>query len=84
MLSNNSTKVKEKIKVVVNFSDKITPLLLVWRNRRIYIKKLNLLFEKKVGNRLYYYFFVSDAENNGYRLSFNTDNLEWLLEEVTF
>lgn len=84
MLSNNSTIIGEKVKVVVNFSGQPTPLLLVWRSRRIYLKKLNLLFEKKVGNRLYYYFCVSDADNNGYKLCFNTDNLEWVLKEVTF
>ncbi|MFA4930722.1 MAG: hypothetical protein WC570_02540 [Patescibacteria group bacterium] len=84
MLSNSSTKISERVQVVVSFSQQITPLLLVWQKRRIYIKKLNLVFEKKVGSRLYYYFHVSDAENNGYKLCLNTDNLEWILEEVSY
>lgn len=84
MLSNSSNKIDEKVKVVVSFSKKATPLLLIWRGRRIYMKKLNLLFDKKVGSRIYYYFYVSDVEDNGYKLCFDTSNLVWKLEEVSY
>ncbi|MBU0647947.1 hypothetical protein KJ855_02095 [Patescibacteria group bacterium] len=84
MLSNSSTKVEERVKVVVSFGEKTTPLLLVWNGRRIYVKQMNLQFEKKVGDSLLYYFHVSDTDDNGYKLCFDTEKLSWMLDEVTF
>lgn len=84
MVSNSSEKIGERVKVVVLFSKKNTPLLLVWNGRRIYIKKTNLFFYKKVGDKFLYYFCVSDNENNGYKLCFDTADLSWTLEEITF
>lgn len=84
MLSNNLEKVNERVGLVVSFEKKITPLLLLWRGRKIQIIKNNLFFRKKIGKKIYYYFFVSDQNNNGYKLCFDTNGLEWVLEEVTF
>jgi hypothetical protein len=84
MISNSSEKIDEMVKVVMMFDKTNTPLLLEWRGRRIYIKRLNLKFHKKVGDKLFYYFCVSDKDDNGYKLCFDVTNLTWVLEEVTF
>jgi len=84
MISNSSEKINEKVKVVMLYSKKTTPLLLEWNGRRIYIKRTNLYFHKKVGDKLLYYFCVSDKDDNGYKLCFDTSSLFWVLEEVTF
>ena len=84
MISNSSEKIDEKVKVVMLFSAKSTPLLLQWKGRKIYIKRTNLYFHKKIGEKLFYYFCVSDADNNGYKLCFDTGDLSWVLEEITF
>ena len=84
MISTNSQSVNEPVKVVIMFSTRVTPLLLEWRGRRIYIKRLNLYFHKNIGRKLLYYFCVSDASDNGYKLAFDTDSLLWKLEEVTY
>jgi hypothetical protein len=84
MISNSSEKINESVKVVVLFDKKNTPLLLLWKGRRIPIKRTNLYFHKKVGDKLLYYFCVSDKDDNGYKLCFDTGNLSWILEEITF
>jgi len=84
MLNKNIEKVEEKVGVVVAFVKNITPLLLIWRRRRIPIRKNNLFFKKKVGEKLFYYFFASDKDDNCYKLCFDTEKMEWKLEEVTF
>jgi len=84
MISNSSQKIDERVKVVVLFSEKNTPLLLLWKGRRIYIKKTNLFFYKKIGGKFLYYFCVSDSDDNGYKLCFDTTDLSWILEEITF
>jgi len=83
MISTNSERVDEQVKVVTAFTSKPTPLLLEWRGRRIAVKRVNLYFQKKVGQRLFYYFYVSDTSDNGYKLCFDTESLNWRLEEVT-
>ncbi len=84
MISTSSQKIDERVKVVTVFDKKTTPLLLEWRGRRIKIKRLNMYFHKKIGEKLLYYFCVSDAADNGYTLCFDTDSLIWKLEEITF
>lgn len=84
MISNSSETINEAVQVVMLFAKKSTPLLLVWKGRKIRIKQTNLFFDKKVGKKLLYYFCVSDGENNGYKLCFDTDDLSWVLEEISF
>lgn len=84
MLSNNSLKIEEKVTVVASFSQKLTPLLLVWRGKKIYLEKVNMLFEKNEGKKLFYFCYASDKEKNGYKLKFDTSRLTWDLEEITF
>jgi hypothetical protein len=84
MISTNSQSINERVKVVMAFSVHATPLLLEWRGRRIKIKRLNSFFPKKIGRKLVYYFFASDSSDNGYKLLFDTTNLHWELEEITY
>lgn len=84
MLNSNANTIEEKVGVVISFVGKMTPLLLIWRRKRIVIKKVNLFLKKKIGKNVLYYFFVSDADSNGYKLCFNLSKMEWILDEVTF
>ncbi len=85
MLNNNINEINEKVQLVVDFSPrKITPLLLLWRGQKIKIVKQNLCFQKQNGAKSYYYFFVSDQNDNCYKLCFDTDKLIWVLVEVTY
>lgn len=84
MLNNNSLKFNEKITVVASFSQKLTPLLLLWRGKKIYLAKVNMLFEKREGRKLFFYCYASDKDNNTYKLKFDTEKLAWKLEEITF
>ncbi len=84
MLNSNANTIEEKVGVVISFVGKMTPLLLIWRRKRIVIKKVNLFLKKKIGKNVLYYFFVSDADGNGYKLCFNLSKMEWILDEVTF
>jgi hypothetical protein len=71
----------EKIKVLTQFDQSQIKPLAFRRNNRLYkLKKVNLIYHFKEGEKLIFRFFVSD-EANSYQLRFETDTLEWFLEE---
>ena len=71
----------EKIKVLVQFDDTKVKPLAFRRNGRLYkIKKLNMVYHLKEGDQTIFRFFVSD-EANSYQLRFETETLQWFLEE---
>jgi len=75
-------KVNEKIEVEVDFLKKrVVPRKFFWAGRVYELKKITLVHFAWQGRVKVYYFSVSDGINF-FRLSFNTDSLEWLLEEV--
>ena len=71
----------EIIKVLVQFDGaKIKPLAFR-RNGKLYkIKKLNMVYHLKEGDQTIFRFFVSD-EANSYQLRFETETLQWFLED---
>ena len=75
-------KVGERIEVEVDFLEKrVVPRKFFWQNRVWEIKKIGLIHPSWQGRAKIYHFSVSDGVNF-FRLSFNTDTLEWRLEEV--
>jgi len=84
MTSNSSEKINEEIKVIMLFGEDNMPLWLVWRQRRIKIKKVNLKFCNKKGETYRHYFYVNDSNGNDYKLCFDAVNLSWILEEISF
>lgn len=74
--------INEPIKVLVSFSpDNMKPLVFEWRGQKYPIDKINLVHCQKVGNDKLYHFSVSD-EINYFKLSFNTRDFNWQLEEL--
>ena len=74
--------INEPINVLVAFGqDQVRPLSFEWRNKEYQIDKVNLVHYKRVGNDKLYYFSVSDNVNY-FKLSFNTKDFNWRLEEL--
>lgn len=71
----------EKIKVLVNFDGpKITPLAFRRAGRLYKNLKLNMVYHLREGEKTIFRFFVSDAANS-YQLRFDTETLEWFIED---
>jgi hypothetical protein len=74
-------QINDPIEVKVLFRQgKTLPFRFMWKNQEIGIKKVNLVWSSFEGKIKVYYFAVSD-EVNYYKLSFNTDSLNWMLME---
>ena len=75
-------KINERIDVLVDFAGtQIRPLVFKWGGRDYQVKKVNLVHMAREGRDKVYYFSVSD-EANYFKLKYNTESLEWLLEET--
>ncbi|RJR32135.1 hypothetical protein C4569_00260 [Candidatus Parcubacteria bacterium] len=75
-------KINQPIEVLVFFKGtKIQPLYFKHRNKKYKIEKLNLIHYQKNGQGKIYYFNVTD-KTTYFKLSFNTNNLQWRLEEM--
>ena len=78
----NVTKTKDPIEIITIFTNKgPRPYTFKWANKRFKVEKINLVFEKKLGNDKLVYFSVT-AESNYFKLCFNTNELRWYVEEV--
>ncbi|MBI3955078.1 hypothetical protein HY338_01435 [Candidatus Gottesmanbacteria bacterium] len=79
-----SVKIDELVSVELIFDSRkksVYPRRLKWQNRIYAIDKIGLHHTVRRGRDLFHIFSVS-ARNSFFRLSFNTDNLHWRLEEV--
>ena len=76
-------KLKEQIRVFVDFSGtKVKPVAFIRQTGRRYdIKKVNLVYKKRVGDRYHFCFAVSDDANT-YILFYDPEKLIWTLREV--
>ena len=82
MIATMYETINEPIKVLVSFGpDKMRPLVFSWRGQKYPIDKINLVHWQKVGNDKLYHFSVSD-KTNYFKLSFNTKDFNWQLEEL--
>lgn len=70
------------VELIYNCQTKKTyPRRLRWQGKTYTIKQVGLHHFVRVGRTLFHIFSVS-TDHLFFRLSFNTDNLEWRLEEV--
>ncbi len=83
-------KLDEQVRVFADFKPpsasqvavKIKPIAFIRSTGRRYnISQVNLVYKKKIGDRYYWCFAVSDEVNN-YILFYNPGNLIWTLKEV--
>ena len=75
-------EIKEPINVWVFFKGNfIQPYSFFWHGRQIKIDKINLIHTAKNGIGLFYHFSVTGG-GNFYRLKFDTNKLNWILEAI--
>lgn len=60
---------------------KFLPWRIKWRGRIYTITTVGLHYSLYEGRVLYHFFTVAD-DNLFFRLKFNTENLQWILEEI--
>lgn len=74
--------VKEPVEVLVAFrKNRPEPMMFKWGTQYYQVQKINLVHTERDGREKVYYFSVSDTAN-AYRLSFRTESMQWLLEEM--
>lgn len=72
---------KEPIRVIATFGeDGFFPRIIGWGKKSYKILTVNLVHTIKEGSTRIYFFSVSD-EGNSFKLGFNTDTLEWWIED---
>ena len=75
-------KAKEKTDVVAIFKNhQAIPYSFYWAGKKFIVETINLRYQKRVGDGKCCYFSVT-AEDNYFKLVFDTNNLEWWVEEV--
>lgn len=79
--------INEKVSVITLFrhnaiKNEVFPYLVKWQGRDYKIKKVGFHHFVREGRDIFHIFTVS-AENIDMRLRFDTQNLHWILEEVT-
>lgn len=76
--------INEKVSVITLFDCEkrvVLPKKIRWQGRDYFILKLSYHHKIKQGTITFHIFHVTDG-NMDFRLSLNTDNLHWTLEEV--
>lgn len=75
-------KVNQPVEVLAAFrNDRTEPMTFKWGTKYYQVRKVNLVHTEHNGREKVYYFSVSD-DANAYRLSFRTESLKWMLEEI--
>ena len=79
-----SEAVFEKISVITVFNEEkglVMPKKIRWRNRNYLINNLAYYHRVRQGRNIIHVFNVTDG-NLDFRLSLNSENLHWTLEEI--
>ncbi len=72
----------DPISVLASFrGGEVKPVAFKWGGRDWQVKQVNLVSAARDGRAKLIYFSVSD-EANAFKLQFNSETLEWALEEV--
>lgn len=77
-------KLNEKVSVLTLFNKEtnhVRPYIVKWKNRKYTIQQVGLHHTVYLGTILYHIFSVTDGQIF-LRLSLNTSNLHWTLEEI--
>lgn len=75
----------EKVSVLSYYSqekNQTFPYKMSWRQRDYFLKKISYHYQIREGRSLFHIFHVTDG-NLDFRLKFETENLSWILEEVS-
>jgi len=75
----------EKVSVITSYNhekNQAIPYKIRWRLREYFIKKLSYHHKMRQGRDLFHIFHVTDG-NLDFKLHFNTEDLTWILEEVS-
>ena len=74
-------QIHERVEVLTSFTKQsLKPLVMKWRNRKYYLKKVTLNYHSYDGRESIHYFSVADA-GNYFKLAFYTKSMTWYLEE---
>ena len=75
-------KIQEPVEVLAAFRNEQTePMVFKWGNRYYQVNKVNLVHTEHNGREKVYHFSVSN-DTAAYRLSFRTETLRWMLDEM--
>lgn len=75
-----TAEVSESIRVVVDFEgQRVRPLAFQWGTKRYDVRKVHLVYRRRVGSRFHWCFSVSD-EANTYVLAYDPELLTWKLD----
>jgi len=78
-------KVFEKVSIVSSYNqekDSFAIYKIGWRKREYFIKQMAYHHKVRQGRNLFHIFHVTDG-NLDFRINFDTENLKWILEEVS-
>lgn len=78
-------KIHETIDVITIYKrlgSKTAPYKIRWNGRAYLIKKTGYHYKVREGNTLYHIFHVC-SDTLAFRLRYNTDSLQWFIEEVS-
>lgn len=74
-------KLREPVKVLVEFAPEgfVRPRFFHWNGNRYDVNKIELVYKKREGENVIYYFEATDNANY-FKLAFYSLNLKWYLE----
>lgn len=78
-------KVFEKVSIIFSYNrekNSFTIYKMSWRKREYFIKRIAYHHKVREGRDLFHIFHVTD-DNLDFRIRFDTENLNWILEEVS-
>lgn len=76
-------KFSQKIRVFTDFNgQQVRPIAFKWSGKRYDVRRVNLVYRRRVGSRYVWCFAVSDEAHN-FVLVYDPENLQWMLEEVS-
>ncbi len=75
-------KQRDPIDVLVIFeTERARPYSFKWAGRKFVVEKINLSYAKRMGNGKHIFYSVT-AEGNYFKLVFDTNEMQWWVEEV--
>jgi len=78
-------KINEVVSVIASYNsekNRFIPYKMRWRLRDYFIKRLAYHHKIREGRSLFHIFHVTDG-NLDFRIRFDTESLNWILEEVS-
>ena len=77
--------INEKIYVLLTFdphTDDVFIHKIKWQGRIYKIKQVGMHYPMRQGRKLLHFFGVVSENNTSFKIRFDTDNLQWTLEEA--